>query len=330
MLTILVAGYKQVYIWIYRKDFLDLINMLTEKPFAPCDAIEIEIQEKFEYFIKRNTRRYLIVVMIAVVAMILMSISSDLKERNLTFKAWIPFDYSSPTVYFFVYTHQLIAMYDSAIVNVSSESLLCGFLQHICCQFEILGHRLTKVKDDQNLLGACISHHNRIFELDHLHDFVLKITFLFTLGLFFFLNIYTYCRYAYSVNDLFAKIIVAQFPVSMLVVCSNLFRLAMVTDLVSAFALVMYTNVMLVQIFNYCWFGNKVKLQSAELINSIFNIDWPDLNNSNKKDLLLMMKRTMSPIEFTAAYIISMNLESFVALLKMSYSVFNLLHQTQE
>ncbi|KAL0116252.1 hypothetical protein PUN28_011231 [Cardiocondyla obscurior] len=246
MLTILVAGYKQVYIWIYRKDFLDLINMLTEKPFAPCDAIEIEIQEKFEYFIK-NTRRYLIVVMIAVVAMILMSISSDLKERNLTFKAWIPFDYSSPTVYFFVYTHQLIAMYDSAIVNVSSESLLCGFLQHICCQFEILGHRLTKVKDDQNLLGACISHHNRIFE------------------------------YAYSVNDLFAKIIVAQFPVSMLVVCSNLFRLAMVTDLVSAFALVMYTNVMLVQIFNYCWFGNKVKLQ------------------------------------FTAAYIISMNLESFVA-----------------
>ncbi|XP_070518448.1 odorant receptor 94a-like isoform X2 [Cardiocondyla obscurior] len=231
MLTILVAGYKQVYIWIYRKNFLDLIKILTEKPFAPCDSSEKIIQEKFEYFIKRNTRRYLTVVMMSVAAMILMSVSTDLKERNLTFKAWIPFDYSSPTVYFFVYTHQLIAMYDSAIVNVSSESLLCGFLQHICCQFEILGYRLTKVKDDESFLRDCISHHNRIFE------------------------------YAYTVNNLFAKVIAAQFPVSMLVVCSNLYRLAMTTDFVSFVALVSYTSVMLVQIFNYCWFGNKVKLK---------------------------------------------------------------------
>ncbi|KAL0116248.1 hypothetical protein PUN28_011230 [Cardiocondyla obscurior] len=87
---------------------------------------------------------------------------------------------------------------------------------------------------------------------------------------------------------------------------------------------------MLVQIFNYCWFGNKVKLKSLELINSIYNTEWPELNNSSKRDLLLIMKRAMTPIEFTSAYIITMNLESFVALLKMSYSVFNLLHQTQE
>jgi len=48
-------------------------------------------------------------------------------------------------------------------------------------------------------------------------------------------------------------------------------------------------------------------------VNSIYGIEWPALSNNNKKNLLLIMKRAMTPIEFTSAYIITMNLESFVA-----------------
>ncbi|XP_025074601.1 odorant receptor Or2-like [Pogonomyrmex barbatus] len=129
---------------------------------------------------------------------------------------------------------------------------------------------------------------------------------------------------------MFAKIIAIQFAVSMLVVCSNLYRIAMATDYMSFIPLIMYTSAILVQIFIYCWFGNEVKLKSLRLVNSIYDIEWPALSNNNKKALLLIMKRAMIPIEFTSAYIITMNLESFVALLKMSYSIFNLLHQTHE
>lgn len=59
----------------------------------------------------------------------------------------------------------MIAMSTSGIVNVACESLICGFLLHICCQFEILEHRLTKLSCSQNILGDCVRHHNRIFEL---------------------------------------------------------------------------------------------------------------------------------------------------------------------
>lgn len=48
MLTVLVAGYKQVYMWIDRKNFMIIINVLTEKPFAPCESHELMIQQKFE------------------------------------------------------------------------------------------------------------------------------------------------------------------------------------------------------------------------------------------------------------------------------------------
>ncbi|XP_067207858.1 uncharacterized protein [Linepithema humile] len=263
-------SYKQLYMWIDRKHLMSLLNVFTEKPFAPYETQEVMIQEKFEKLVQR-----------------------------LTYKAWVPFNYSSTGSYYLVYTHQMIAMSTSGIVNVACESIIFGLLLHICCQFEILEYRLTKITHDEDILRDCINHHNRIFE------------------------------YAYIVNNTFVKIIALQFAVSMLVVCSNLYRIAMATDYMSFIPLIMYTSAILVQIFIYCWFGNEVKLKSLHVMNSIYEMDWPALSNSNKKALLLIMKRTTTPIEFSSAYIITMNLDSFVALLKMSYSTFNLLHQSQ-
>jgi len=68
-------------------------------------------------------------------------------------------------------------------------------------------------------------------------------------------------RYACIVNSKFAIIIVIQFAVSMLVVCSNLYRMAMAANYMSYIPLIVYTSAILVQIFIYCWFGNEVKLK---------------------------------------------------------------------
>lgn len=101
----------------------------------------------------------------AIVANVLTSLVMEFKKRNLTYKAWIPFDYSSPVIYILVYIHQLIGMATSGIVNVACEGVICGLLLHICCQLDILGYRLTKIPQGQDTLRDCISHHNRIFEL---------------------------------------------------------------------------------------------------------------------------------------------------------------------
>ncbi|CAL1676368.1 unnamed protein product [Lasius platythorax] len=301
MLTVFVAGYKQVYMWIDRKKVMVLINVLTEKPFAICEIREAMIQQKFEKMVENNTLRYLILVMVTIISIVLTSVFTEFTERNLTYKAWFPFDYSSPVIYFLVYIHQLIGMATSGIVNVACESVICGFLLYICCQLEILEYRLTKITHSQRILHDCIRHHNHIF------------------------------KYACTVNKMFSKIIALQFAVSMLVICSNLYRLATTSSYVIFISLMIYTGAMLAQIFIYCWFGNEVKTKSLQLANNIYNkVEWPVLSNSCKKDLVLIMKRSTIPIEFNSMYILTLNLDSFVALLKMSYSVFNLLHQTQE
>ena len=52
MLTISVAGYKQVYMWTNRKKVMVAINVLNEKPFAICETHEAMIQQKFEKMVE--------------------------------------------------------------------------------------------------------------------------------------------------------------------------------------------------------------------------------------------------------------------------------------
>jgi len=89
----------------------------------------------------------------------------DFMKGNLTYKAWIPFDYTPPIIFFFVYIHQMIGMAFCAAVNVACDSLVAGLLQQICCQLEILEYRLTKILYDQHILRDCVRHHDRIYEL---------------------------------------------------------------------------------------------------------------------------------------------------------------------
>lgn len=169
---------------------------------------------------------------------------------------------------------------------------------------------------------------------------------------------YFACRYAYATNARFTKIIAFQFITSTFVVCSNLYQLTRITLSANFFGLLAYTFCVLVQIFIYCWFGNKLKvivctfilflnyygnvytyrhsyarariyacesirkimsmlkfinLQSLQLVDNIFEIEWIVLDNKTKKSLLIIMNRAMRPIEFISAHIFNMNLDSFVA-----------------
>ncbi|KYN42753.1 Odorant receptor 2a [Trachymyrmex septentrionalis] len=362
--------------WIIKEHVVTIVNVLKEEPFKPSESCEVIIRQKYDKIIRKYALCYYGLVQVTVICIILNAIFMDFMKRNLTFKAWVPFDYTSPIIFFFVFTHQIIGMSICAIVNVACDSLISGLLQEICCQLEILEYRL-KISYDQHSLYNCIRHHDRIYENNmrrYLIIVLMSITSIVMMSvstdfmkrnltykawvpfdysspaIYFIVYIHQliamstsgivnvacesllcgFLLYAYTVNNMFAKIIAIQFAVSMLVVCSNLYRIAMARDYISFISLIMYTSAILVQIFIYCWFGNEVKLKSLQLINNIYDIEWLALSNSNKKDLLLIMKRAMTPIEFTSGYIITMNLESFVALLKMSYSIFNLLHQTND
>ncbi|XP_043264887.1 odorant receptor Or1-like [Colletes gigas] len=115
---------------------------------------------------------------------------------------------------------------------------------------------------------------------------------------------------------------------STLVVCFIMYQLSNISPTSPTYLqFIMYMVCMTTQIFIYCWYGNQLKLKSLDLSNTIFGSDWTVLDNNAKRALMVIMRRATVPIEFTSIYIVPMNLETFVSILKTSYSAYNVLQR---
>ncbi|XP_012528081.1 odorant receptor Or1 [Monomorium pharaonis] len=300
MLAMIIGCCKILGLLLNRKNIEMLIKVLIEKPFKPLEPDEIKIREKYNKIIRTNSIFYTVLIETVCGFMNLMSLLTDFRRGNLAYREWIPYAWSD-TVYYFTYFRQLISLTVASIVNVACDILIWGLLMHIYCQIEILECRVKKsLRDDRRDLGECVRQHNDIY------------------------------KYARRINEKFKIIITVQFIASMLVICSGLYRLAKTTFSPKYIPLMLYTICMCLQILIYCWFGNEVKLKSIQFSDNIFGMDWVTTDKKTTQNLILIMNRSLVPIEFSSAHIITVNLDSFVKLLKMSYSVYNILKQTRE
>ncbi|XP_018403362.1 PREDICTED: uncharacterized protein LOC108780224 [Cyphomyrmex costatus] len=410
MMASVVSCSKMLSLLVNRKNINMLINVLIEKPYRPLEMDEMRIRYKFDRLIYINTLYYTILVETTCACITVTSLFTVFSKRNLTYRAWLPYDYYSSSIIFcLTYAHQLISLTAGSLVNVGCDSLICGLLVQICCQIEILECRLSKVSNNDDILRNCVRHHNSILQTNTLWYTILVeatctcvvLTSLFTdfrkgnltyrewtpynnTSEVIFCIVYTrqlistifgsmvnvacdslicglllhvccqleileyrlkkiflgqnnlrecVCqhdcifKFALMVNEKFKMIIAIQFIVSTLVVCSNLYQLAKIKLTAQCFPLILYTCSMLTQILIYCWYGNEVKLKSVQLTTNIFGMGWLTMRQSRKQNLLIIMNRSLIPIEFSSAYILTMNLNSFVSLLKTSYSVYNVLQQ---
>lgn len=210
-LTIAVSCLKMLTFKFNHNDVVKLINTLAEEPYKPSDNEEIQIQLKFEklarlviriiiqflvmyscsfyighhisfdfyqnillFILSRlNTNGYTSLIGFSVSSFVFMSLITDLKEKQLTFQVWLPFDSTTPVIYYLTYTQQMLGMTLAGFLNVALDSLICGIFIHICCQIKILENRLIKISNEQEaLLKLCVRHHECIYKLVHVRCFI--------------------------------------------------------------------------------------------------------------------------------------------------------------
>ncbi|CAL7950601.1 unnamed protein product [Xylocopa violacea] len=298
-LVVLCTSWKIATVLIRRAKIARLIDWLQKEPFLPVNAEENEIHAKFEKITDWHTIGYVSLLLICSCWIYGRSIVTDFRSREFSITIWVPYDYSSAWIFLLTYLNQLVASALCSISCVACDSLYSGLLIHIHCQFEILEHRLKNVTQDRDYtVKLCARHHDRIY------------------------------KFARLVNGEFKVIVFIQFCSSVLVICFNLYQMTQIKMDARFVEMALYISSTMTQIFYYCWYGNEVKLKSVQLPGVIFESDWMSLNNSGRKAFLIMMARAIRPLEFNSGHVISVDLESFMAVLKTSYSVFNVLQQS--
>ncbi|XP_076377266.1 odorant receptor Or1-like [Megalopta genalis] len=273
-----------------------LIDTLQKKPYSPDNNDEMNIETRHDKHNEKISAVYMLLSEVCIVMILITTLLTNGKNRMLAYRLWIPFDYSATAVYAVVFFLQAVSVIIASLMNVTYDALFSGLMFCIHSQLEILGLRLQNVMENgEESATECARHHNFLYE------------------------------FAAKVNEDFQAVLCFQFMASIATICFTLYRITQ-TDLGERLAsTLVYAFCMLIQIFYYCWYGNEVKRKSLEVPDWIFASNWASLSDNTKKTLLMIMIRATYPIEFTTAHILSVNIESFMAVLKTSYSVYNVL-----
>ncbi|XP_067203546.1 odorant receptor 46a-like isoform X2 [Linepithema humile] len=289
--SIVAVCCKATIIVTRRSAVINLLQMLLEKPCKPENENEMGIQTKFDEFIRSWTIKYLLLALGSLTSVTIGSVLNAM-QGHLPCRVWLPFDTNTPLIFWITSIQQIVTVLFATIINIGTETLVFGLFLQTCAQLEIFEHRL------HNLIA-----NKTVGYIEYLTISSSKKE----------IEISEYVRHHLEIYNI-------------LVLCTSIYYISI--HIKEAASFLVYTICMFVQIYLYCWSGNEVMLKSKSIGDAIYCTDWPSLSVSEKKDLLIIMKRSTMPITFTSSFLITLTLQSYTTILKTSYSAFNVLQQS--
>ncbi|KAK9309030.1 hypothetical protein QLX08_001213 [Tetragonisca angustula] len=299
--TAIITSCKYMNLVLKRRSIISLLDLLRNKPFLPENAREMEIYARYDNLTEKIAKFYTIQNTSCVAGLIGITMVTDFKFKKLAFRTWTPYDITSSWLRFcLTYVYQCVGSMALSVIICIFDTLFAGLLLQICCQLDILVNRLHNIQGTEiESLKRCVCHHNTIF------------------------------RFVELVNNLFSKMMSVQFVISAVAICFNIYQITESNVRSQILKSIMFIISALIQALYFCWFGDLTKMKSLDISNRIYDSNWTDLSNDAKKMLVIIMARSLTPIEIISAYILPVNLESFKGLMKTIYSAYNMLLQTK-
>ncbi|XP_025156087.1 putative odorant receptor 85d [Harpegnathos saltator] len=90
-----------------------------------------------------------------------------------------------------------------------------------------------------------------------------------------------------------------------------------------------YFSGAIVNTFFENWQGQKIIDYSEKVYKAAYNAQWYEMPNAERKLLIMIMLRSIKPLEITAGKVIIMSYVNFNAVLRLSSSYFMLLQSMQ-
>nr|QBB72935.1 odorant receptor [Protaetia brevitarsis] len=312
--TTTIEALARLYLIITRRRIINSTLVMVWKQFWPVNALETKATQRIE-------RSAQTVVILATMLLILASSCNCflsgvplVRYHDIIFKSAFPFDWEMMYVYEFIYVWQYFISWFEVL-------LVCGFdfffttLVSICAlQFtimqEIFKSILTRKSKKQRMAifgerGRKMTDREMLFECLEQHKLLIGIC-----------------------NDLeksFNTQILLQFFVSTCAICAP--SLVLKIDSSQFFKTMTYAVGHLCQLYNYCHVGATLSHESVLLSQAIYESNWHLTHDIQfQKALLIMLQRSQNAQCLTAVGVTEMNFESFIKILRLSFSFYTLLN----
>ncbi|KAL1394874.1 hypothetical protein pipiens_011643 [Culex pipiens pipiens] len=215
-------------------------------------------------------------------------------QFKLPFFPWllgIPYGKHLPYNYNFLLFYQLTGIWIHAVLNVIVDSQVGYLLAVAGIQMDFLAARLETTQ-----AGRIGQQKFRNTYKQHIKHFNVVNNFV------------------KNVERVYSKSVFSQFCASGITICAIAYRLSSVNfakEFSTVLPIGIYLLSMLNQIFLHCYFGNEVTLKSSRLTNALYSSEWYKMAPKDRKNVVLMMTRSIRPITVKAGGFFHYNLHSF-------------------
>nr|XP_034189642.1 odorant receptor Or1-like [Osmia lignaria] len=327
LMTNITHAYKVIIIICRHNRIKDLTDITRSKIFSQDNDKYEEIVTHYTWQGIFHHIAYQSFGLMAVISWGVTPVLNILTQRSkeLAMEGWYPYNTTSTPAFEITSSYQAVAIFLCCINNVAIDTLITGLITVACCQLAILSSNISSmycventksfVKNDNiDLTISAPKTCNKLYK-------DLKLSVEHSNVIFDFSK---------QIQNIFGTVIFLQFLVNCIIICLIAFNIAQMNDYIPYVlcGMLMYMCCMTYQIFIYCWHGNELYLHSMNVTLSAYSNNWWDNSKDFKQAICIIMVRVQQPLILTAGNIMELSLQTFVRILRMSYSIFTVLQSS--
>ncbi|XP_044577571.1 odorant receptor 2a-like [Cotesia glomerata] len=320
LLVMVTACGKIVGILFNRNEILEILRSLEEKPFKPRDQFEEDIRKKYIHISREDspksliTRSYFVYLTIGVIGILLTRIPEAKVLGVLPFSSWLPYNYSKQNIYVITAAQQVFNSVISTYTHAGFDTLFPGLMMYISAQTKILQYRFDKVIKALERLNfnRSVNQNTKIAERNIITEWVEC-----------HIAVLSFADYVY---EIFSKPVFLQYCSSSIMLCGAVYYFSSIPmDYVECVSTMVFIIGLILQIFMCCTSAHQLTLQFENLNEGMYNTDWFNLSINARKSMIIIGLKTFQPVLFMSGYFVTLSIESFKNVMKLSYSIYNVL-----
>ncbi|XP_073952887.1 odorant receptor 94b-like [Choristoneura fumiferana] len=316
LLTFCDSICKQIVFLIYPHNIQELFEIMKGPYFNQGLEEHRPLLLKTVYQAQLLLKIFNKLCLLTCILWVLFPIISHFKQETVEFTIWLPFDANTnPQFYvaiFYVWLQTTWLGYNNSTMDI----FIVYLFAQTKTQLSILRIDLENLVSRCKVEAVCSSTFNDLLEkrlkgVIHHYNEIIKFS---------------------TLNErIFNGPILFQFLISGWIICTTAYRTINMSPASGEFlSMILYMICIFSELFLFCFFGNEVAYESEILMESAYGMEWPELQVKHRRFLIIFMERIKYPIKPKAGKIVPLSINTFVQIVKTSYTFFTFLNKARK
>ncbi|XP_037298843.1 odorant receptor 4-like [Manduca sexta] len=316
MLCFVTCVVKQIVFHVDATRIDMLVAGLAEPLFNPAAEWARALLRETARAARRQALAYAGCAVATCVLWIVFPVLDRARGRHVHFSFWAPIDCTHTAKFLTLLLYSFYATSLVGVGNTTMDSFVATVLHQCKTQLTILRINLeTLVERARAACGDARDQYDRV---------VYK---LLVESLVHYQKITQTCA---LLQDIFGAALLVQFGVGGWILCMAAYQIVSLDVMSIEFAsTTLFIVCILTELFLYCYYGNEVAVESDLVLQSMYALEWLAVPRRVRRALLIAMERAQRPMRPAAGAVLPLTLDTYVKILKSSYSFYAVLRQTK-